>query len=197
MMVRERGGVRLLWTGVLAVVLWVLPQAVTALEEYGSAEAERRVLIATEKTSFKSKLVEELVSVLEDDMGYLRVVDHRKKGLDEERAADYSAVVVINSGVNSQVRPWVASWLKGADVRENIILVTTYRDKGWSPRYPEGVDSISTPSRKADVQDLVRDIRARVNAVVAGETEQSAGETDQEGDIDQEGDTEQKQKADR
>lgn len=134
---------------------------VAAVREYGSDGDDSRILLAYEKTSFKNALVKELVDQLKG-MGYLRVVDHNRGELDDENDAEYDAIVIINSGVNSRVRPRVSSWLNTAQNPRKIILLTTYRDRGWKPKYPSGVDGISSPSRKDAVDNLVKEITEKV-----------------------------------
>lgn len=146
---------------VLAIALvFIVALPLSAAEEYGEERAPQ-VLLASEQTSFKNALVSSLIAQLEDKV-YLRVVDHNRGELSGETASDYDAIIIINSGVNSQVRPRVSAWLKEVSDTEKIILLTTYRDLGWSPRYPAGVDSITSPSRKDEVRKLVNVIVTKV-----------------------------------
>ena len=147
-------------------VLSLITVELGALEEYGSATASTRILIASESTRFKNQLVKELVDSLDNNNTYLRVIDHRKKELDQERASEYSAVVIINSGVNSQVRPWVTEWLRDANPRTHIVLLTTYRDRGWEAKYPRGVDSITSPSKVKEAAKVAHSITQRVERIV-------------------------------
>ncbi len=158
---------RVLLMVIAPLIIGLITVRLGAIEEYGSATASTQILIASESTRFKKQLVKELVSALDKRNTYLRVIDHRKKELDQERASDYSAVVIINSGVNSQVRPWVSEWLRSANPRSNIILLTTYRDTGWEPKYPNGVDSITSPSKTNDAPNVARTIARRVEQIVS------------------------------
>ena len=123
------------------------------------------VLIATERSRFKNVLVEQLVERFEGSGYAVTVIDHTRE-LDNQSDRNYDAIVIINAGVNSRVRPWVTQWLEGVSDTGKIILVTTYRDKGWQPIFPQGVDSITTPSRRNKVGELVTDIGQKVDSLL-------------------------------
>lgn len=159
---------RIRCTSVVAIVLvlvMVLP--VFAVEEYGQNDDDLpRILLAYEKSVFKNALVGALVEELQDT-AYIRAVNHSRGELTKEQSADYDAVIIINAGVNSRVRPWVSAWLAEIEDTEKIILFTTYRDRGWSPRYPAGVDSITSPSKKSAVNKLVDTISEKVQELTS------------------------------
>lgn len=140
--------------------------AVSAVEEYGNKQSKDRILIAYEKTSFKTALLDSLIDELDNDSVYIKVINHSKKELDDEKDTSYSVIVIINSGVNSRVRPRVSAWLETVADTEKIILLTTYRDLGWNPRFPKGVDSITSPSKKSVIADLTESISKRISKLL-------------------------------
>ena len=124
------------------------------------------VLIASEGSgSFKKRLVKQLEDRFEESDYVVTVVDHLKDELDNENDADYSAVVIINTGVDSGVRPKVAEWLEGVNDTNKIIVVTTYASGGWEPELPQGVDGITTPSKRNEIKELVTTIGQKVDAL--------------------------------
>lgn len=142
----------------------------SAAEEYGKDNDDTpRVLVAYERSAFKNKVLNGIIEGLEDS-AYLRVVDHNRGELSAEQSGEYDAVIIINAGVNSRVRPRVSAWLAEVEDTERVILLTTYRDRGWSPRYPEGIDSITSPSQTRVVADLVDTIGEKVQKLISTDT---------------------------
>ena len=150
----------------LMLVLFAAPLLSLGAHGEDGAEHVGHVLVATEKSAFKNALVEELAASFASSDYEVTLVEDSRKELGDYYAGDFDAVVVINAGVNSQVRPWVSSWLAEVEDTERVVLVTTYRDLGWEPIYPEGVDSITTPSKKSDVSELVNQIANKVEEIL-------------------------------
>jgi len=138
---------------------------IAAAEEFGDP-ANTRVLLAYEPTRFKNQLVEAVVEGLQEEDFYIKTVLHNKNELRGESTEDYDAVIVINSGVNSRVRPKVSSWLSSLEETEKVVLLTTYRDLGWEPKYPDGVDSITSPSKRSDIPEVRDEIIEKVLDIV-------------------------------
>ena len=153
------------WIVICALFLAVMVYAEDATMEAEDAIDDVQILLAYEKTAFKNALVDSLIEELEGSFT-LTTVLHNKQELTDEVDTAYDAVIIVNSGVNSQVRPWVTAWLNEVEDTEKIILLTTYRDLGWKPRYPEGVDSITSPSNRKAIGDLVVQITEKVDAIV-------------------------------
>ena len=147
----------------------------------GAVEAAN-ILVATEPSGFKNRLVDTIVERFEEREYNVTRINHTKRTLDEESVADYDVVLIVNAGVNSRVRPWVTTWMDTVEDTEKIILVTTYRDEGWEPKFPDGVDSITTPSRRGEVAELTTAIEEKVDALLAAgaveHTDDAAEHTD-------------------
>ena len=140
-----------------------------AASNRGAENATRRVLLATEQTRFKTRLIEEVIELLLDGDTFIRIVDHSMGELDKENPEDYSVVLISNSGVGSRVRPWVTSWINSHTQADNIIVHTTWRDLGWSPRLPESVDSVTSPSNYGEVVAIAEDLASRVGEYFAAD----------------------------
>lgn len=120
------------------------------------------VLIAKEDTSYKKALVVMLVEKLNAENITTEILDHRKEDLSAVNPADYDVVYVLNSGVMAKVRPDVQEWLNLIAGRDyNVILHTTQRTN-WLPQV--NVDSITSASRKADLDEITDDIILRIKA---------------------------------
>lgn len=120
------------------------------------------VLIAKEDTSYKKALVEMLVEKLNGENITTEILDHKKEDLSVVNPADHDVVYVLNSGVQAKVRPDVQEWLNIIAGRDsNVILHTTQRTE-WLPQV--SVDSITSASRKANLEEITDDIVMRIKA---------------------------------
>jgi len=141
----------ILLTVVLVSMLIPLPLA---------AQAKGTILIASEKTGFKDKLVAELETLF-SDAGYAVVKARHSKGwLDKYRASDYAAVFITNSGVNSKVRPWVAEWIGKNGASNVYILLHTTQIRDW--KVETSVDAVTSASKKDNVKVLAREYFDRI-----------------------------------
>lgn len=125
--------------------------------EFGPDGADSRVMIVSEWSRFKARLVDEVVGRLDDGSTrvYVRNFDDLT-GMDPE---EYSAVLVINAGVGAQVRTEVTDWLARLEYDRNVVLLTT-QITDWEPQVT--VDSVTTASRMRHAGDVAEDLVARV-----------------------------------
>jgi hypothetical protein len=124
----------------------------------------KRVLLAWEKTGFKQSLVEEMERLLTQQGCEVTKAMHSKKGL-EAKAADFDAVFITNSGVNSKVRPWITEWLAANKAQAARILLHTTQTRDW--KVIAEVDAITSASSKGDVKTLAADYAARIGRILA------------------------------
>ena len=140
---------RLFWLSALMLIL-----------SAGFAAAANSVLIIKENTPYKKALVAELLDTIDDKDTTVTVVDHRKDSIAGIDPRDYDAVFITNSGAQAQVRPNVLAWLRSvADYDDNIIIHTTQINE-WTP--PVEVDSITSASKRRNIDGLVEDIARRI-----------------------------------
>jgi flavorubredoxin len=114
------------------------------------------VLIASENTSYKKKLVQALTEELKEEGFAVETVNLQNGELEGVDPSAFAAVVISNSGVNKRVRPQVTAWLEsivGND--DNVIVHTTKRDE-WDEALK--VDAISSASRTSNINDVVKEI---------------------------------------
>ncbi len=128
-----------------------------------AALSAQTVLIAKEDTSYKKKLVETLTQKLETEGYRVQIVDFTDGELDGVRPDDYGVVYVVNSGAQAKVRPQVLEWLASfGGYRDNVIVHTTKRTV-WDENL--SVDSLTSASKKSNINDVTDDIVARIRAV--------------------------------
>ncbi|MDC7225470.1 MAG: hypothetical protein PQJ61_01755 [Spirochaetales bacterium] len=121
------------------------------------------VLIASENTGYKKALVKSLIEKLgEEELG-TELIDHRKDDLMQIDPADYKAVYILNSGVRAQVRPPVLEWLNSISGRDSNVILHTTQTTVWTP--PVEVDSITSASKRSNIDELTDDIVLRIKAL--------------------------------
>lgn len=134
------------------------------VNEYGDLNSERRLLIATENTNFKDSLVRKLVMDLNDGNTYIRVIYHNSIDINTEDPRNYKAFLIINSGQQAIVRPWITKYLNSIKAYDdNVILVTT-KITNWTPDVE--VDSITTASNTSLIDDLVAELESKINILL-------------------------------
>ena len=129
--------------------------------DFGSPEAADRVLIVSEASRYKERLLEVLVEQLATPSSYVAV-----RSFDDFaslNATDYDGVLVINAGVGSEVRSQVVSWLNAQGSPDNVIVLTT-QISDWTPQID--VDSVTTASRNRNIPEVSQDLVARVRALL-------------------------------
>ncbi len=120
-----------------------------------SAQSKGTVLIVAEKTRFKKLLVAELDGLFTGAGYSTTIVENSKKDLEKYDAADFNAVFITNSGVNSKVRPWVLSWIEQNRTSGAYILLHTTQIREWKVEAP--VDAVTSASSKDDVKKLAQE----------------------------------------
>lgn len=118
---------------------------------YGPADAEKKILIAYESTTFKNALVKALVEELNDGTKFIELVNHKKTKLEGIASDNYDVVFITNSGATAKVRPWVSEWIVQNNNAPNIIAHTTQRTE-WVPDL--AVDSVTSASLWGDDKNI-------------------------------------------
>lgn len=113
---------------------------------------KKKVLLAYETTEFKTDLIKEMTSILKKDSIEVRVIEHSKGALDKENPEDYGAIFISNSGVNSQVRPWINSWISKNEKYSSQIILHTTQTRDWKVDVP--VDAVTSASSKKEAKRL-------------------------------------------
>lgn len=144
----------------IAAVAIAAPLDPVPAADFGSPDADDRVLIVSEASRYKERLLEALVEQLATPTTYIAVRSFDDfVALD---AADYDGVLVINAGVGSEVRSQVVRWLDAQGSPDNVVVLTT-QISDWTPNIT--VDSVTTASRNRNIPEVSRDLVARVRAL--------------------------------
>lgn len=125
-----------------------------------SALHAQTVLIAKEDTSYKKALVGELTGKLESEGFTVEVIDHKRGELENVDPGDYAVVYVTNSGAQARVRPQVLDWLASIRGNDSNVIVHTTKINEWDENL--NVDSLSSASRRSNIDDVTDDIMRRI-----------------------------------
>jgi hypothetical protein len=146
---------------------WMLPAllllfniSLIASETFGNPSAPNKILIATENTRYKRRLIDTLIEKLDDGSVYITLVDHKRKELTGMDPRNFKAVFITNSGAQAKVRPWVVEWLNEVSSYDDNVLIHTTQITDWDP--PVEVDSITSASNNSNIDDLTDDIVRRL-----------------------------------
>lgn len=129
----------------------------------GDPRAALRVLISSESSDFKQAVIEQVVAGYDKRDLYFRITD--LQNLADETAADYTAVIIINSCVAWQLNPRANAFINQAGSLERIILLTTAGNQDWQAGVA-GVDAITAASLPADIEQTADKLKAKLGALI-------------------------------
>ncbi len=128
------------------------------------ASESQVILLAYEKTRFKTGLMEEMKKNLENEGFTVEILEHSKGGLDNIDTDRYAAIFITNSGVNSKVRPWVSKWISESGAKDKILLHTTQRSD-W--KVETDVDAVTSASERKNISAFAREYTERIKALIS------------------------------
>lgn len=131
--------------------------------ERGSPSLPRHVLIATQGSQFKDRLVAGIVEQLEMRSVYVKVIDIAD--LTHIREEDWRAILMLHTWEFGEAPGVVSEFVKRLAASSKVIDITT--SESGRERLP-GVDVISSASVVHDVPALLVQIEARVDALLTG-----------------------------
>jgi len=130
--------------------------------ESGDPSLPHHVLIATQGSPFKDRLVHGLVAQLAPQATYVKVIDVADlSGIQEK---DWQAIVIVHTWEIGKPPKVVSDFVARVAQRDRIIDVTT---SGSGREKLPGVDVISSASVLDDVSALVMQIGAKIEVLLA------------------------------
>ncbi len=111
---------------------------------------KKKVLLAYEQTGFKAALIKEMAAILKKDSIESVVIEHSNGALNKENPANYGAIFISISGVNSQIRPWIGEWLKKNEKYSPFIILHVTQTSNW--KVESIVDAVTSASSKKEVK---------------------------------------------
>ena len=119
------------------------------------SQDHQKLLIATQKSPFKTALVAEIRDGLSQKPVAIRTIDIRQ--LAQEDMSQYNAILLVNKCMAGRPDPRVEAFIDGFPSKNKLIVLTTGVRDSWTPKKSE-VDAMTSASVIADVPDTSRDI---------------------------------------
>jgi hypothetical protein len=133
----------------------------SASYESGLPSLPHHVLIATQGSPYKDRLVDGLVTQQKARGSYVKVID--VSGLPGIRAGDWHAIVIVHTWEFGKPPRVVSDFVARLDQPDKVIDVAT---SGSGREKLAGVDAISSASVVDDVSALVMQIGAKIDALL-------------------------------
>jgi hypothetical protein len=126
------------------------------------ASAERHVLIATQGSEFKDRIVAGIVERLRPRSIFIQVIDvNALPGID---VGEWDAILVLHTIEYGNAPDAAQSFVDGAGGTGKIVVLST---SGAGDFTMEGIDAIASASRITDVPARVDELLERVETVLA------------------------------
>lgn len=139
-------------------------QLVKTVEIGDQAQMGRRVLIATEYSEFKTTVVDGIIDALKSDALYVKVIDvSRLKG---ETAADYDAVVIVNTCMAWNLSPEVLAFIGTIQKKDRLIVLATAGDEKWKPNLTD-VDAVTSASQMETADQVTMTVVNKLRTVLS------------------------------
>ena len=132
--------------------------------EAGDPRAGKRVLIATQQSEFKEAVVSKIVEDLKKDLCYVRVIDLKR--LEDQPAADFGAIVVVNTCKAWSLSRGASKFVKRFPDKDRVVLLTTAGGEDWKPKSVE-VDAITSASKAQKADPVAEEIVGKVRKILS------------------------------
>jgi len=154
---------------ILIISIWIVMNWQGVIDPYqvGDPKAQCKVLIASQGSKFKNKLLTELVQQLQSDKKYISIID--VTSLEKENVSDWNAIVIIHTTQAHHMPKSVKNYLKKFTNLSKVILIAT--SGGGDELVTEfEVDAISTASRLDVTDQIVESIILKVDEILINQT---------------------------
>jgi hypothetical protein len=156
------GGVAILAIGFLGWYRIHFSMASAESFSVNDASSARRLLIATQGSTFKNAVVAGVVERLRQRPIFIQVVD--VSALSGVNASDWDAIVVLHTIEYGDAPPAAQAFVNRVGDTGKVAVVST---SGRGDFKMEGVDAISSASRMTDVPARVDELVERIEGVLA------------------------------
>ena len=118
-------------------------------------DMDNKVLIVSQGSEFKNALLNNLVTKIENDTTYIKVI--HTSVLDEIDKSNWTSIIIINTCVADKINKNVNRFIQNKPNRIPIIMLITAGDGRWKPENLT-VDAVSTASRMNRIETLTDSI---------------------------------------
>ncbi len=146
-----------------SIYLYIHRQGNIKTFEAGNQNAKKRLLIASQGSDFKNRLVDGLIQNLREKQLYIKVIDVTNLSAINEN--EWNAMVFIHTTEKWELQPDVKKYLDRAKDLKKVILITTSGSGDWQTKDYK-VDIITSASKNEELKTLVPDILKRLNSIM-------------------------------
>ncbi|MBD3235535.1 MAG: hypothetical protein GF330_02390 [Candidatus Eisenbacteria bacterium] len=138
--------------------------------EMGDRQAPERLLIASSQSELGQALHLELGERLRAYPAHVRFVG--LEALENETAADYDAVVILNSCIAWGVDRNVGAFLDREREQEKLIVLTTSGDGDWRPGgEAREFEAVTSASEISEIERVAGEILGHLDAILSAGAE--------------------------
>lgn len=135
----------------------------TGETEINSPELDRSLLIAIQKSDFKSAVVSGIIEHLREKPVYIKVVGI--SSLSKVKENDWSAALIIQAVQAGKTPSEVKEYLDRAKDLSKVLLVTTSGLGKWENK-DRRIDAITAVSKKEELRPLTDTILAKLEKIL-------------------------------
>jgi len=150
--------------GVLAFLTWYkihYSMEIAESFEVAAPDPEYQLLIATQGSDFKKAVVTGVIEALQGRPVSIRVID--VSGLSSIDVREWSAILLLHTWESREPQPNARLFLDRHPDRNKMIVLTT---SGEGDLKMDGVDALTSASKKSDVTAHVNEITRRIDALL-------------------------------
>jgi hypothetical protein len=153
----------LIWSCSLPQYIW--QQKDIGFFEINQTTLEKRIMIASRQSEFKSQIVQIVVNAFINQDVFIKIIGIEE--LKNEDANQYSAIVIINSAMGWRIDRKVRYFLARHEDVSSIIVLTTSDGGDILPVMEERkIDAISSASTKKEAEHVADIIISKINKLI-------------------------------
>jgi hypothetical protein len=143
----------------------VLPHKDIQPSELNQPSLDKKILVASRSSEFKQAIVDKIKEAFQEKPVYVKFIGVRE--IKKEDAAQYHAIVMINTCMSWDMDRSVHGFLDRYKDHSNMIVLTTSGDGGWLPKMKgRNFDAISSASKKVKIDEVANKIIDRINSLI-------------------------------
>jgi PBP1b-binding outer membrane lipoprotein LpoB len=144
---------------------YIWPQKDIGYNEINKPDLEKKILIASRKSEFKSEIVQRIENAFQNRIVYIKIIGI--EDLEYEDANQYSIVVLINTAMGWKIDRKVESFLdRRGEMNSIIVLTTSYGGDILPDTEEHQIDAISSASVKDDTEHIANIIITKINNLI-------------------------------
>lgn len=129
--------------------------------EINDASLDNQILIATQGSTYKNRVVADVLSSFYYDSIYIKIIDVHDLG--KEEITNWDAIVILHTWELSKPPQIVTDFVEKVVDRNKLFMVTT---SGTGTERMEGVDGISSASLMYEIPNQVQSIVDRIHGLI-------------------------------